>query len=200
MEKINLDKTFWDTMWKNNMTGWDLKAVSPPLKSYFDSIEQKDISILIPGCGNAYEAKYLLKNGFKNITIIDISPTLVSSLLVEFNDYIGKTLSIVCGDFFKHSGQYDLIVEQTFFCTLYPEDRPLYTQHLKTLLKPNGKLVGLLFDIDFGKPHPPFGGCKDEYLNLFQQDFEVITMSTSDKSVKPRLGTELWTEMKLKIK
>ena len=41
----------------------------------------KTASILIPGCGNAYEAEYLLANGFKNITIIDIAPSLVAQLL-----------------------------------------------------------------------------------------------------------------------
>lgn len=195
MMEMSLDKLFWDSLWKNNLTAWDLKKVSPPIKDYFDKIENKDIAILIPGCGNAYEAKYLLELGFTNVTIIDIAPTVVGTLLNELDAYIGKQLSVVCVDFFKHSGQYDLIVEQTFFCALDKQLRKMYVQKMKSLLKTDGQLVGLLFDIDFGKPHPPFGGNKEEYVALFNQEFAINYMETATNSVKPRLGNELWIEL-----
>ena len=190
--ELTLDKFFWENLWKQNLTGWDLKKISPPLKDFFDKIEDKNTAILIPGCGNAYEAKYLLDAGFTNVTIIDIAPTVVVSLLNELSAYIGKQLSIVCGDFFKHTGQYDLIVEQTFFCALDPKLRTEYVQQMKSLLKQNGQLVGLLFDTDFGKPHPPYGGCKEEYIDLFNKTFTINYMETATNSVKPRLGNELW--------
>jgi hypothetical protein len=53
-----LDQEYWDTQYISNTTGWDLGEVSPPIKSYIDTIEDKNISILIPGCGNSYEAEY----------------------------------------------------------------------------------------------------------------------------------------------
>jgi hypothetical protein len=34
--------------------------VSLPIKAYIDTLKDKDIAILIPGCGNTYEAAYLL--------------------------------------------------------------------------------------------------------------------------------------------
>jgi hypothetical protein len=33
-----------------------------PIKNYIDTLKDKDIAILIPGCGNTYEAAYLLKD------------------------------------------------------------------------------------------------------------------------------------------
>jgi methyl halide transferase len=75
-----LDEAYWNNRYESNDTGWDLKAVSPPIKLYIDQISDKQISILIPGCGNAYEALYLYQQGFTNITVMDFSAVLIASL------------------------------------------------------------------------------------------------------------------------
>ncbi|MFN8263694.1 MAG: methyltransferase domain-containing protein [Chitinophagales bacterium] len=190
----HLDATFWDNLWQNKITGWDLNAVSPPLQLYFDSMTCKNKSILIPGCGNAYEAIFLLENGFKNVTVIDIAPTLVQQLLSKLAKYAGKELTIICGDFFKHTGQYDFIIEQTFFCALDRNLRTAYAIKMKELLKETGKLAGLLFDKEF-KDGPPFGGSKTEYEQLFKEHFNIQQMDVCMSSVKPRLGAELFFEL-----
>jgi SAM-dependent methyltransferase len=192
-----LDTKFWDQLWKTKDTGWDLKQVSPPLQHYFDAMTCKNKSILIPGCGNAYEAEYLLNNGFNNITIIDISPTLCNQLIKKNKKFTGKQLTIICGDFFKHTGQYDFIIEQTFFCALEKTRRHEYVEKMKSLLKPTGVLAGLLFNKEFEK-NPPFGGNIRTYKKLFQPFFEILQMKTTKISVAPRLGTELFFEMKIK--
>lgn len=193
-QPLKASASFWDELWKTNLTGWDLKAVSPPLKAFIDTLEDKSISILIPGCGNAYEAEYLLSNGFSQITVIDISPTLATQLLEKFSAYIGKELTVICGDFFKHTGQYDLILEQTFFCALDPNLRIAYVAQMHNLLKPNGKLAGLLFNTTF-QGGPPFGGSKDEYISVFEKQFNIYKMAECTNSAKPRLGTELFIEL-----
>jgi hypothetical protein len=43
-----LDQEYWDKKYISNITGWDLGEVPPPIKSYIDTIEDKNISILIP--------------------------------------------------------------------------------------------------------------------------------------------------------
>ena len=192
-----LDKKFWDERWKEKDTGWDLAAVSPPLKGYIDGLKNKEIAIFIPGCGNAYEAEYLLKTGFPNITVIDISPTLVQQLLQKFEAYAGKELTVICGDFFKHSGKYDLILEQTFFCALSPSLRKDYAAQMFSLLSDEGKLAGLLFNKQF-ENSPPFGGSKEEYINLFSEKFDIEKMSECNNSVAPRMGAELFFELKKK--
>ena len=78
--KKPIDQTYWDNQYISNSLGWDLGEVSPPIKAYIDTIENKNARILIPGCGNSYEAEYLLLQDFKNITIIDIAPSLVKKL------------------------------------------------------------------------------------------------------------------------
>ncbi|MDB5227064.1 MAG: Thiopurine S-methyltransferase family protein [Bacteroidota bacterium] len=192
-----VDKKFWDERWKEKDTGWDLSDVSPPLKEYIDSIKDKNIRILIPGCGNAYEAEYLLEHEFSNVTVIDIAPTLVQQLLQKFESYAGKELTIICGDFFKHQGKYDLILEQTFFCALSPSLRKNYVETMNALLSDEGKLAGLLFNKQF-ENNPPFGGSREEYMQLFGEKFKIEKMDDCANSVAPRMGAELFVELSKK--
>ena len=108
--------SFWHNKYISNATGWDLGKVSPPLKTYFDQLEYKSIKILIPGAGNSYEAQYLFENGFTNIYILDIAKPPLDNLKRRVPNF--PESSLVHKDFFKYSGHFDLIVEQTFFCAL----------------------------------------------------------------------------------
>jgi hypothetical protein len=91
-----------------------------------------------------------------------------------------------------------LILEQTFFCAINPSLRKDYVAKMKTLLKPEGKLVGLLFDKEFDKEGPPFGGCKCEYTPLFEKDFNFKTFDVCHNSAKPREGSELFINLQRK--
>lgn len=192
-EKSN--QNFWDQRWKDKNTGWDLGQVSPPIKGYVDKLKDKNIAILIPGCGNAYEAEYLLNNGFTNVTVIDISPTQVSNLKQKFS---GKSIQIVNGDFFEHKGKYDLILEQTFFCAIHPSLRKQYVEKCYELLNPKGKIAGVLFGVIFEKEGPPYGGTQAEYEKLFSPKFNFIHLDVCKNSIEPRHGNELFIEFEKK--
>ncbi len=188
-----LGQAYWDAQYKAHITNWDLGAVSPPIKNYFEKVENKNLAILIPGCGNTYEAEFLLKQGFTNITVIDIAPTLVAVLQEKFKN---KTaITIIHGDFFDHQGKYDVIVEQTFFCALPPTMRQQYVNKMHSLLNPNGLLIGLLFNRTFEKS-PPFGGSKSEYTTLFAKAFTFLKLEDCKDSAAPRANSELWIEFK----
>ena len=190
-----LDQEYWDTQYKTNTTGWDLGKVSPPIKEYIDTKKNKNISILIPGCGNSHEAEYLLSKGFTNITLIDIAPTLVLNLQGKFKNY--PNIKIILGDFFEHKGQYDLVIEQTFFCALPPTMREKYVLKMHQLLSTKGKLVGLLFNRTFDSG-PPFGGSQSEYEQLFKDYFDFLKMEVCQNSIPPRANSELFIEFQKK--
>lgn len=191
-----LDSQFWDHRYQTQTTGWDLGEVSPPIKIYIDQLTVKTLRILIPGCGNTYEADYLLKNGFTRITVIDIAPTLVTKLKKKYAG--NSSIKIILGDFFEHNGEYDLIIEQTFFCALHPSLRTRYRDKMASLLAPEGKLAGLLFDRVFEEEGPPFGGTKEEYEKLFSGQFEWITFEKCYNSFPRRQDTELFFMLKKK--
>ena len=187
-----LDQDYWDAQYKAKATGWDLGTVSPPIQEFVDSIQDKNSAILIPGGGNSYEAEYLSQQGFTNITVIDIAPTLIAVLKQKFVNH--PNINIFIGDFFEHQGQYDWIIEQTFFCALPPTMRPKYVWKMHQLLAPKGKIVGLLFNRDF-EEGPPFFFFKVEYTNLFSGAFIIQKMEVCTNSVAPRANSELFIEL-----
>jgi SAM-dependent methyltransferase len=191
----NSYQTFWDNQYQSNTTGWDLGTISPPLKSYIDTLKNKNIQILVPGCGNSYEAEYLLEQGFTNVTVVDIAPTLVENLKTKFKN--NPNINITLGDFFEHQGEYDLIIEQTFFCALPPEMREKYVSKMHQLLAEEGKIAGLLFNRTF-ENGPPFGGSQEEYQMLFKDTFHFLKIETCQNSAAPRAGFELWIEFQKK--
>ncbi len=190
MKNQKLDQEFWSQKYQSNQLGWDIGEVSPPIKAYIDQLIDKDVSILIPGAGNAYEAAYLLEQGFKNVTVLDIAEEPLANLKERVPSFPEQ--QILQEDFFIHGGQYDLIFEQTFFCALDPSLRVDYIDKMKSLLKPKGKLVGLLFDFRLDSVGPPFGGSEDAYTIDFKKRFRLKTLTPCYNSIKPRLGRELF--------
>lgn len=192
------DKKYWDTKYKNGYTGWDVGYISTPLKEYFDMLADKNLKILIPGGGNGYEAEYLFHNGFKNVYLLDISDIPLKNFSNRVKDFPQENL--ICEDFFKLSGQFDLIMEQTFFCALDRTFRQNYAKKVYELLRPGGKFVGLLFDCEFSNPaEPPFGGSKNEYEKYFAPYFTVNIFEKCSNSIKPRMNRELFFVFQKKI-
>jgi len=185
-----LDAHYWEKRYQQGNTGWDTGSPSTPLKEYIDTLTDKNLKILMPGAGNAYEAEYLHQKGFQNTYIIDISATALTNFKKRVPNF--PESNILQGDFFELSDSFDLILEQTFFCALDPTMRPKYAQKMHFLLKEKGTLAGLLFHFPLTKEGPPFGGSKKEYLPYFSPYFTINTMESAYNSILPRQGKELF--------
>ena len=184
---------YWSNRYDENRTGWDIGYPSTPLKEYIDQLEDKSIKILIPGAGNAYEAEYLFEQGFRQVDVLDISAIPLQALKNRLPDF--PDAQLVQADFFKHDATYDLILEQTFFCSFEPtpENRQQYAQQMSQLLKEKGKLVGLWFKHPlFEGAKRPFGGSREEYLSYLSPYFEVQVLEDCYNSIPPRAGNELF--------
>lgn len=188
------EQEYWTQRYQEDRTGWDIGFPSTPLKEYIDQLEDKMISILIPGAGNAYEAEYLWKQGFQNVSVMDISEFPLKQFQERNPDFPKDQLLLE--DFFTHKTQYDLILEQTFFCSFAPtdENRNAYAKQMAKLLKPKGKLVGVWFDIPLtgDMEKRPFGGNKELYLSYLETFFETIIYDQCYNSIPPRMGNELF--------
>jgi thiopurine S-methyltransferase len=190
---LNLDEEYWTSRYKHGYTGWDLGSPSPPLYQYLCQIDHKDIEVLIPGGGNAYEVAAAFQLGLHNVHLLDISLTPITRFLRDYPSF--PKSQVHHQDFFDHKGKYDLILEQTFFCALDPNLRGLYAEKMFQLLKPGGKLVGVLFDREF-IGGPPFGGNSKEYEVYFSPYFTIEKWESCSNSVPPRRGTELFFILK----
>jgi SAM-dependent methyltransferase len=200
------DVKYWNDLYINKDSPWDMGGISAPLKEYFDQIKNKKISILIPGAGNAYEAEYLVSSGFENVYVCDFAEEPLKNLSDRCKKIKKENLLQI--DFFEINcqtnpvtlssveGQFDLIIEQTFFCALHPSLRKKYFEKMHSLLKPGGKLVGLLFnDPALNKDKPPFGGTQEEYRTYFESLFKINVFGTCRNSIKPRAGRELFINL-----
>lgn len=190
------DRNFWEQRYKEKSTGWDVGYPSIPLKTYIDQLVDKELKILIPGAGNAYEAEYLHQQKFSGVHVLDLARPPLESFKKRVPGF--PVDKLIQGDFFTHSAQYDLILEQTFFCALDPALRPAYVKKMHALLQSKGKLAGLLFDFELTDEGPPFGGSKREYIGLFENDFSIRTLEPAFNSIEPRQGRELFVILEKK--
>jgi len=187
---MKLNSNYWEERYQKNEIGWDVGTISNPLKEYVDQIENKSLKILIPGAGNSHEFEYLIANGFQNVFVLDFAQTPLDNILKKIPNC--DVNQLIKSNFFEHQDKYDLIIEQTFFCALEPYLRKDYVHKMKDLLLPNGKIIGLLFQFPLTEVGPPFGGSKEEYISLFENDFYIKTLETAHNSIKPREGNELF--------
>jgi SAM-dependent methyltransferase len=186
---MKLNKEYWENRYIENNIPWDAKTITTPLREYIDQIEDNTKSILLPGAGNGYEFDYLIEKGFTKTTVIDIAGKPLEAIMQRNPPYKNNLIEI---DFFEHDAQYDLIIEQTFFCALHPELREKYVEKMQALLKPKGKIVGLLFQFPLTEAGPPFGGSQEEYKELFAPYFTIKTLEKAHNSIKPRKDKELF--------
>lgn len=190
---MKFDKEYWSTKYRNKTTGWDAGGVTTPIKEYVDQIADKDLKILIPGCGYGHEAVYLFNKGFHNLYILDLSEEPLESLKARIPNLPDD--HFLNEDFFEHQGTYDLILEQTFLSALPPDRREDYAVKMNELLNADGKLVGVLFGVPMNTDHPPFGGSLEEYERLFEDKFRVHTLAPCYNSIPPRQGAEIFINL-----
>ena len=132
MMTMKLNKEYWEERYEKGETGWNVGKITTPIKEYIDQLKDKNVKILIPGAGNGYELEYLIEKGFKNSSVVDYATTPLENIKKRIPE-LDKS-QIINADFFELEGQYDLIIEQTFFCALNPDLRQAYVQKMKALL------------------------------------------------------------------
>ena len=195
IEEIKKDpRSFWNNRYQQGETAWDIGYPSPPLKEYLDQITDKSLRILIPGAGNAWEAEYAWKQGFSRVEVVDIAPEAIAAFRARVPDFPEAQLHLL--DFFTLNRQYDLVIEQTFFCALDPDLRQSYVEKMHEILVPGGKLVGVLFDEPMNSERPPFGGHSKEYMTMFSSFFREVNIAPCYNSIQPRAGREVFVKLK----
>ena len=193
-----LDAAYWETRWQGQQTGWDIGEASPPLIHYLEGVSDQQTRILIPGAGRAYEALYLHQQGYEQVFVCDWAPSAFDHLRQMAPDFPEDHLLV--SNFFELETDipFDLLLEQTFFCAIDPALRSRYVAKAADLLADHGTLAGVLFAREFPFSGPPFGGTAAEYQHLFSDYFDILTLEITPYSIAPRLGNELFIELKKK--
>ena len=195
-EAKELSASYWDNRYKEELTGWDIGYHNPIHTDFIEKNYPKDAYILEPGAGSAYEVEYLWEKGYKNVYACDYALDVKEKFLKRVPNFPPE--QYISGDFFALEKQFDVVLEQTFFCAIDPTLRAQYVEHMHSILKPYGKIYGVLFEME--KPEgPPFGGNTNEYNRLFTDKFEISKMKQSTESIPQRMGSELIVELIKKL-
>jgi SAM-dependent methyltransferase len=152
---LNKETIDWEGFYQAGTIGWDRGISSANLDYWLDNGLLKPCRILIPGCGNGYEAIKLAKLGFE-VVAIDIAPSPLNNLKIAL-DKNKLTAELVLEDFFKWNPaeRFDAIFEQTSLCALPPKLWKQYESQLYQWLKPQGKLYAQFMQTgkDSGPPY-----------------------------------------------
>lgn len=179
---------FWDQRFRNKTTPWDAGGVPTALKDFAAS-RQDQPRVLIPGCGSAYEARFLAELGWQ-VTALDFSVAAIEAARVTLGPHADRLL---LADFFTFDAgdRFDLIYERAFLCALPRHLWRDYAARVAELLKPGGLLVGFFFFSDDAKG-PPFGTSPRELEQLFSPRFKRLIEQEVDDSIPVFQGKERW--------
>ena len=189
----NEDKAqFWEDIYLNQDTGWDLEGVTPVFEYIAKDIKPGNLCII--GCGRGYDAVMFSKKGF-NVTAVDFAPSAINALnqlaaeeLVNIKT-LQKDIFSLTPDYL---GSFNYIIEQTCFCAIHPTRREEYQTLVRSLLIPGGELIGLWFPLDkkLDKGGPPYGTNVDEVKSIFDIGWKIKKEEFPEQSIKPRKGRE----------
>ena len=183
---------FWEGIYLEEDTGWDLGGATPIFDSMADSISPGKVCII--GCGRGYDAIMFAQKGFE-VTAIDFAPSAIKAV----KDLARKAklaVNTIENDIFTlapvYANTYDFIIEQTCFCAINPARRSEYETVVNQLLKPGGKLIGLWCPLDklIEDGGPPWGTTIEEVKSIFKDGWKIEKEEFPDLSIGPRKGRE----------
>jgi SAM-dependent methyltransferase len=179
---------FWDERFDRRFMPWDQAGVPEAFASFVASCQGKP-NVLIPGCGSAYEARYLAEHGWP-VRAIDFSPSAVTSA----REQLGAHGDIVeQADFFAYEPPFpaDWIYERAFLCALPKHRWPDYATRMAALLRPGALLAGFYF-LGATPKGPPFGIERADLDALLSPHFELVDEHDVSGSIPVFAGHERW--------
>ena len=181
----------WQNHYDASDLGWDLGAVAPPFARLLEDGLLKPGKTIIPGCGQGHEVVYFAGHGW-DVTGVDYSPGAVA-LLKQALQEKKLTAQVLHQDFFtldeSHSGVYDALLEQTFFCAIHPENRRDYVETAHRILKPGGFIMGLYYETG-EQGGPPFNTTEQDLKEHFSEKFSWVRLEKCDHSAEQRKDKE----------
>lgn len=163
-----LREAHWDSIFKNADYTQVLWHQNSPKKSLtlIETYAKRDLNIIDVGCGTSFLVDELLKNGDKNITLLDTSKT---SLSITKERIQNKDITFICDDIlhFKADKKFDIWHDRAVFhFLLSKKERAKYFEVLSDTLNAEGTAIISTFAID--------GDLQCAGLNVVQYDEDKL--------------------------
>ncbi len=184
---------FWDMRFDAAFTPWDQGGVPLSLRE-FTAAQPGPRSVLIPGCGSAWEVRFLAEAGWE-VQAVDFSPAAVARARAQ----LGRHAPLVYeADFFALAKPaIDTMYERAFLCALPRTRWDAWAQKMAELLPAGGLLIGFFF-FDDNEKGPPFGLSENRLRELLGSRFELCEEKIPPDSIAVFQGKERWMVWKRK--
>jgi methyl halide transferase len=185
------NQEYWEQRYQEGTTRWDIGKAAPPFVSFLQSSPPPAGRVAVLGCGRGYDAILFAQFGFEVVgfDFADLAITEATALAKS----IDSQVKFLQRDIFdlpaEFPNNFNYVVEHTCFCAIDPAMRPNYVQVVKSILKPQGELIGLFFTHN-RLGGPPYGATPEEIEDYFQANFEIISLKPAINSVSERQGEE----------
>jgi hypothetical protein len=179
---------FWDERFERGFMPWDQAGVQLAFRAFAE--RHHGAPVLIPGCGSAYEAVLLARQG-NPVRAIDFSPAAVAAAQQQLGEQHAQIVEQA--DFFTYEPPFTpaWIYERAFLCALPLARRTDYAQRMAELLPVGALLAGFYF-IGATPKGPPFGIERAELDALLSPHFELIEDEAVSDSIAVFAGRERW--------
>jgi hypothetical protein len=179
--------SFWDERFERGFTPWDQAGVQPQFEAF--AAAHPDGAVLIPGCGNAWEAGWLAGRG-RAVRAIDFAPAAVASARAALGPHAAVVEE---ADFYAYEPPFTpgWVFERAFLCALPLAQRERYAQRMAALLRPGALLAGYFF-IDEPQKGPPFPIGRAELDALLTPYFTLVDDQPATGSLPIFEGRERW--------
>ncbi|HEV3424883.1 MAG TPA: methyltransferase domain-containing protein [Paraburkholderia sp.] len=178
---------FWDERFERGVMPWDQAGVPAAFEAF--AARHADAAVLIPGCGSAWEALWLARQG-RRVQAIDFSPAAVATARAQLGAHAGV---VEQADFFAWQPPFapGWIYERAFFCALPTARRVDYAQRMAGLV-PQGALLAGFFFLGATPKGPPFGIERAELDALLRPYFDLLEDEPVSDSIAVFAGRERW--------
>lgn len=180
---------FWNLRYGAGFTPWDAGRVPGQFRDFIGSRGTPGRA-LVPGCGSAWEVRFLAEAGW-HVVGIDFSPDAVESarsILGPWGDRVRQA------DFFApvEGAPFDVVYERALLCALPRRLWRDWGRRMGELVASGGVLAGYFF-FDAGERGPPFPlHSHAELAELLEPAFELLEDRAAVDSIPVFAGKERW--------
>jgi SAM-dependent methyltransferase len=180
---------FWDLRYGARFAPWDAGKVPAQLRE-FVAVSSAPRHVLVPGCGSAWDVRFLAESGW-DVLGIDFS----NEALAAAREILGPNAHRVRhADFFApvEREPFEVVYERAFLCALPRRMWSDWARRIAELVIPGGVIAGFFF-FGEGERGPPFPlASREELAALLEPSFERIADESVADSIPVFAGKERW--------
>jgi hypothetical protein len=187
---------FWDLRYEARFVPWDAGKVPTQLREFVAAYNGPR-NILVPGCGCAWDVRFLAESGW-DVLGIDFSPEALAAACAVLGPHANR---VRLADFFApmKEAPFAVVYERAFLCALPRRLWRDWSLRIAQLVQPGGVLAGYFF-FDEGERGPPFPlHSQEELVALLEPAFERIEDAPVADSIPVFAGRERWQVWRRKV-